>query len=57
MCEGENTDHEDIMNFCRGQIAHYKVPKYVYFVESFPMTVTGKIQKYLLREYIKRHFG
>ena len=36
--------------FCRGRIAHYKVPRYVQFVDEFPMTVTGKVQKYLMRE-------
>ena len=47
---GETVDAEAIRAFCRGQIAHYKVPRYVRFVESFPMTVSGKVQKYLLRE-------
>jgi fatty-acyl-CoA synthase len=41
---------EEIREFCRGQIAHYKVPRYVKFVDSFPMTVTGKVQKFLLRQ-------
>ena len=45
---------EDIREFCRGKIAHYKVPRYVRFLESFPQTVTGKIQKYLLREQLQR---
>ena len=36
--------------FCRDQIAHYKIPRYVRFVDAFPMTVTGKIQKFLIRE-------
>ena len=36
--------------FCRGQIAHFKVPRYVKFVDEFPMTVTGKVQKYMMRE-------
>jgi fatty-acyl-CoA synthase len=40
---------EDIKNFCRDQIAHFKVPRYVVFVAEFPTTVTGKIQKYLIR--------
>lgn len=39
-----------IRGFCQGQIAHYKVPRYVHFVEPFPTTVTGKVQKYLMRE-------
>ncbi len=36
--------------FCQGQIARYKVPRYVKFVDSFPMTVTGKIQKFVMRQ-------
>ncbi|WP_287458721.1 AMP-binding protein [Sphingomonas sp.] len=43
-------DEEEIRAFCRGRIAHYKVPRYVRFVDSFPTTVTGKVQKYLIRE-------
>jgi fatty-acyl-CoA synthase len=43
-------DVEDIRAFCRGRIAHYKVPRHVRFVDEFPTTVTGKIQKYLIRE-------
>jgi fatty-acyl-CoA synthase len=41
---------EEIRAFCEGQIAHYKIPRYVKFVDAFPMTVTGKIQKFLMRE-------
>lgn len=48
--EGANADEEAIRAFCRGQIAHYKIPRYVKFVEAFPMTVTGKVQKYLIRQ-------
>lgn len=48
---------EDIREFCKGQIAHYKIPRYVKFVDGFPMTVTGKIQKYLMREQMKRELG
>jgi fatty-acyl-CoA synthase len=40
----------EIRDFCRGQIAHYKVPRYVRFVDSFPLTISGKVQKYLIRE-------
>jgi fatty-acyl-CoA synthase len=46
----EALSEEDVREFCRGRIAHYKVPRYVVFVDEFPMTVTGKIQKFLLRE-------
>jgi fatty-acyl-CoA synthase len=48
--DGENATAEEIHAFCQGQIAHYKVPRYVKFVDGFPMTVTGKIQKFLMRE-------
>ncbi len=41
---------EDVQDFCRGQISRYKIPKYIAFVESYPMTASGKIQKYKLRE-------
>jgi fatty-acyl-CoA synthase len=43
-------DEEQLRAFCRDRIAHYKVPRYVRFVDSFPMTVTGKIQKFKMRE-------
>jgi fatty-acyl-CoA synthase len=41
---------EDVREFCRGQIAHFKVPRYIKFVDAFPMTVTGKVQKFKMRE-------
>jgi len=47
---GESADEEEIRAFCRGRIAHYKVPRYVRFVDEFPMTVTGKAQKFMMRE-------
>ena len=43
--------------FCRGRLAHYKVPRYVLFVDEFPMTVTGKVQKFLMREESVRRLG
>lgn len=48
--EGASLTEMEIQEFCRGKIAHYKIPHYVRFVEAFPMTVTGKIQKFKLRE-------
>jgi fatty-acyl-CoA synthase len=48
--QGERADADEIIGFCRGQIAHYKVPRYIRFVDEFPMTVTGKIQKFVIRE-------
>jgi fatty-acyl-CoA synthase len=47
---GVTVTEDEIREFCRGQIAHYKLPRYVRFVEGFPLTVSGKIQKYLIRE-------
>jgi fatty-acyl-CoA synthase len=47
---------EDIKDFCRGQISHYKIPKYVAFVNDYPMTASGKIQKYKLREMAEHLF-
>jgi fatty-acyl-CoA synthase len=47
---GELLSEEDVRGFCKGQIARYKIPRYVRFVQAFPMTVTGKIQKFLMRE-------
>jgi fatty-acyl-CoA synthase len=48
--DGHEATDDDVKDFCRGTIAHFKVPRYVLFVDDFPMTVTGKIQKYLLRD-------
>jgi fatty-acyl-CoA synthase len=47
---GQNLSPEALRAFCQGQIAHYKIPRYVKFVDGFPMTVTGKIQKYVMRQ-------
>jgi len=47
---GVTLSEEDVRDFCRGQISRFKIPKYVFFVDSFPLTSSGKIQKYLLRE-------
>jgi fatty-acyl-CoA synthase len=48
--DGAAITEEDVRDFCRGTIANFKVPKYVFFVNSYPMTASGKIQKYKLRE-------
>jgi fatty-acyl-CoA synthase len=48
--QGEQATAEEIQEFCRGQIAHYKVPKHIRFVDELPMTVTGKVQKFVMRE-------
>jgi fatty-acyl-CoA synthase len=47
---GETATEDEIREFCRGKIAHFKIPQYIRFVDQFPMTVTGKIQKYKMRE-------
>ncbi|MCL2726705.1 MAG: AMP-binding protein [Polyangiaceae bacterium] len=51
---GERLDEDHVRAFCKGQIAHYKVPRYIRFVDAFPMTVTGKIQKFMIREFMKK---
>ena len=48
--DGADTTAADIKDFCRGTIAHYKVPRYIKLTDSFPMTITGKIQKFKMRE-------
>jgi fatty-acyl-CoA synthase len=47
---GAQLDPEDLRAFCKGRIAHFKIPRYVKFVDEFPMTVTGKVQKFKMRE-------
>jgi fatty-acyl-CoA synthase len=47
---GASLDEQTVRDFCQGRIAHYKIPRYVKFVDAFPMTVTGKVQKFKLRE-------
>ncbi|WP_320171397.1 AMP-binding protein [Maridesulfovibrio sp.] len=48
--DGVEMDQQDVVDFCRGKISRYKIPKYVTFIDSYPMTASGKIQKYKLRE-------
>lgn len=55
--EGAELAEEDVRAYCRGKIAHQKVPRYVKFVDGFPMTVTGKMQKYLMRQAMERELG
>ncbi|HEY4040087.1 MAG TPA: AMP-binding protein [Burkholderiaceae bacterium] len=54
---GAQASDEEIRSYCRDQIAHYKIPRYIRFVDSFPMTVTGKVQKYLMREEMIQELG
>lgn len=48
---------QDVRAFCEGKIAHFKIPRYVKFVEDFPMTVTGKVQKFVMREKMIEELG
>ena len=48
--DGEPLTADDVRGFCTGKIAHFKIPRYVQVIDAFPMTVTGKIQKFKLRE-------
>ncbi len=54
---GQELTEEAVRAFCKGQIAHYKVPRYIRFVTGFPMTVTGKIQKFKIRDEMKDQLG
>jgi fatty-acyl-CoA synthase len=47
---GVSLSEEDVRDFCRGKISRFKIPKYIFFVDGFPLTASGKIQKFLLRE-------
>jgi fatty-acyl-CoA synthase len=55
--EGEALTAEEVRGFCDGQIAHQKIPRYIRFVDAFPMTVTGKIQKFRMRQAMEEELG
>ena len=55
--EGATLEEADVRAYCQGRIAHYKVPRYLKFVAEFPMTVTGKVQKFVMREQAKAELG
>jgi fatty-acyl-CoA synthase len=55
--DGTALDDATVREYCKGRIAHYKVPKYIRFVDAFPTTVTGKIQKYLIRKIMSDELG
>ena len=48
--DGESLAENELKDFCRGQIAHFKIPEFIRFVDEFPMTVTGKAQKFVMRQ-------
>jgi fatty-acyl-CoA synthase len=54
---GASLTEEEVRNYCRGKLAHYKVPRYVVLVEEYPTTVTGKVQKYKLRDMGVQRYG
>jgi fatty-acyl-CoA synthase len=54
---GQDLTEEDLKAYCAGQIAHFKVPRYVRFTDEFPMTVTGKVQKFRMREVSVAELG
>jgi fatty-acyl-CoA synthase len=54
---GQFMTEDDVKNFCKGQIAHYKIPRYVKFVDALPMTVTGKPQKFIMSEMMSKELG
>ena len=54
---GQTLDEAGVREFCKGKIAHYKVPRYMKFVDAFPMTITGKIQKFRIRELMQEELG
>ena len=57
-CEpGQTSSEAEVLEHCRGRIASFKVPRHVFFVEEFPMTSSGKIQKVKLREDARRRLG
>lgn len=57
LSDGHDMDEEELRAFCRGQIAHQKVPRYVRFVDTFPLTVTGKVQKFIMRDIMIAELG
>jgi fatty-acyl-CoA synthase len=54
---GEEVTEDEVRAFCQGQIAHNKIPRYIRFKDSLPMTVTGKAQKFLMREAMVEELG
>jgi fatty-acyl-CoA synthase len=54
---GASSTAEEMREFCRNQIAHYKVPRYIRFVTEFPMTITGKVQKFAMRDHMIKELG
>lgn len=54
---GETATAEELQEYCKGKIAYYKIPAYFKFTDTFPMTVTGKVQKFRMREISTKELG
>ena len=54
---GEQLTEQELRDYCKGQISHQKIPRYVQFVESYPLTASGKVQKFVLREQAIKALG
>jgi fatty-acyl-CoA synthase len=54
---GATAEEDEIRAFCRGRIAHYKIPRYVRFVDGFPTTASGKVRKFMMREAMIQELG
>ncbi|NWI19812.1 ACSF2 synthetase, partial [Crypturellus soui] len=52
---GQKCTEEEIRAFCKGKISHFKIPRYIVFLNQYPLTVSGKVQKYKLREQMEKH--
>ena len=55
--EGKSLTEDEVKAFCKDQITHFKIPRYIRFVDDYPMTVTGKIQKYRMAEIMKEELA
>jgi len=54
---GEELPEQQLRDYCKGQISHQKIPRYFQFVESYPLTASGKVQKFVLRENAIKELG
>jgi fatty-acyl-CoA synthase len=54
---GQRCNEQEIHDFCREQIAHYKTPRFIRFVDEMPMTITGKVQKFVMRDRMVQELG
>jgi len=54
---GETMTEDDVRNYCACKIAHFKIPRHICFVSEFPMTVTGKVQKFIIRQNMMERLG